>query len=312
LEAKPEAVVVKKNGRRKMHEPGRTTVISLILVLAPSLPAQQQAALETASAKPQPAASLSASRGGSSAPCSLPDVLGPASRRVRELVESLERIAATERIEHTRLTDDGRVTDRKLQVFDYVVDISEIRPGRLSVDEYRKLKSNNASSTPKLDSIGLAAAALIFHPFYLADFRMQCRGVAEHEGQIVYVIGFQQRTDRPNRFRTFVNRQGRFPIYFQGRALIAADTFQVLRIETQLLRPVPEVKLREENLAIDYAPVAFRSGQLQLWLPRAAEMVAHLRGSRYRLEHTFSDYELFSVEISGARPAQEKIKAEKP
>jgi hypothetical protein len=37
---------------------------------------------------------------------------------------------------------------------------------------------------------------------------------------------------------------------------------------------------------------------VRLWLPAHAELYLHLRGRRYRHRHDFSDYKLFSVEVS--------------
>ena len=50
-----------------------------------------------------------------------------------------------------------------------------------------------------------------------------------------------------------------------------------------------------ENLSINYAPVQFRSRDVQLWLPSRVEMLVAWGNKPFYRTHTFSNFELFSV-----------------
>jgi len=237
--------------------------------------------------------------------CSLPDVLAETSSRVARMVENLQQFTASEKIEHTEVDPYGLPRQWQSRTFDYVVGIREIRPGMLGVDEMRSPGSQFDSFPSRLVSNGLAAMALLFHPYYVDDFEMRCEGLGRHMGEPAWQIYLRQRADRTPRIRTYRTNAGRFPIRLKGRAWISATTYEVVRLETSLLETVKEIGLEREHLVVDYAPVDFAERKTRLWLPARSEMYVLFRGKRYQHRHLFSDYLLFSVEVG------QKIRAPK-
>jgi hypothetical protein len=71
---------------------------------------------------------------------------------------------------------------------------------------------------------------------------------------------------------------------------------QVLRLETDLVAAIQPIQLQLEHLEITYAPVEFRKKKLTLWLPETATLYIGYRGRRYQRVHTFSRFQLFSVD----------------
>jgi hypothetical protein len=229
--------------------------------------------------------------------CSLPQVVQGASQRVEELVTNLQSFSAREVIQHQEIGQDGRPGAPKKRSFDYFVSIRELRPGALSVDEYRDGSMSLQSFPTSLATAGLSAFALIFHPDYIGDFAVNCEGLGQWHGQPAWQLHFRQRADKPVRFRQYEVNKSRYAVKLKGRAWIAADTYEVLRIETDLMEPIPSIALQSEHLAIDYQPVKFQKRDVQLWLPLGAEMYLDIRGHRYHHEHTFSHYVLFWVDV---------------
>jgi hypothetical protein len=74
------------------------------------------------------------------------------------------------------------------------------------------------------------------------------------------------------------------------------------------MQAVPLLQLRGEAVSIDYAPVQFHSQEVQLWLPRAAEVFSDFGERRFHVRHDFSDFQLFSVSVR----SEEKPKPPKP
>jgi len=62
------------------------------------------------------------------------------------------------------------------------------------------------------------------------------------------------------------------------------------------MRPVPEIRLMRDHQLIEYGPVAFKNGAMNLWLPKSADWYSSLSGQRYHRRHTFSQFLLFSVD----------------
>jgi hypothetical protein len=85
-------------------------------------------------------------------------------------------------------------------------------------------------------------------------------------------------------------------VALKGRAWISANSYQIVRIETDLVTPVPQIQLLAEHTAIEYGPVKFREGGVNLWLPRSAEVYFAWRGKRVHRHHGFDDYLLFTVD----------------
>lgn len=227
--------------------------------------------------------------------CSQADVLAGAARQVQALVNSLERITATERILYEELDKTGATSYWEDRTMNYVVSFVQPRPDVFSVEEFRK-PLKNSDSSPRMASTGLVALVLLFHPLYARDFEMKCAGLGHWQGRPVWIVDFRQRADQPVRVRTYRTMEGVFGVRLKGRAWIEANSYHVVRLETDLLQPIPEVRLARDHLLIEYGPARFKSTDSWLWLPIRAELYSLLRERWYRVRHTLSDYLLFSVE----------------
>jgi hypothetical protein len=146
---------------------------------------------------------------------------------------------------------------------------------------------------------GLPALVLIFHPNYSMDFTMHCEGLANLNGQAAWQIQFQQKTDRPNRIRSYrLGLHGRIlPAPLQGRAWFATDTYQILNLKADLLCTLPEIGLTVDHTAIEYGPVHFSRGE-DMWLPKTAELYSDLHKKRIHQRMSFNEYLLFAVDDS--------------
>jgi len=71
-----------------------------------------------------------------------------------------------------------------------------------------------------------------------------------------------------------------------------------MHLETNLLEKLPLIELEESAFSVDYAPVKFKAQNTEVWLPRFAIGYTDYAGRRMIVEHTFSDFELFSVQTT--------------
>jgi hypothetical protein len=85
-------------------------------------------------------------------------------------------------------------------------------------------------------------------------------------------------------------------VALKGRAWISADTYQIVRLESDLISPVPQIRLLADHTAVEYGPVKFSKGNVSMWLPQSAEVYYDWRGKRIHRRHSFSNYMLFGVE----------------
>jgi tetratricopeptide (TPR) repeat protein len=191
--------------------------------------------------------------------CSLQEILDGAANHVREFMKSVDRITATELLDHQVVNDWGFATREEKRSFNYVVSISEVRPGLLSVEEYRNGTRDLDVFPDSIATTGLPAAVLVFHPYYRDDYEMRCEGLGRWKGRRAWQIHFSQMPGKPSRLRGHRGAVGGplTPMALKGRAWIEENSLQVIRIETDLQSPLPEIKLLAEHMDIEYGPVTF-------------------------------------------------------
>ena len=249
----------------------------------------------------------------------LNEVVQKAGAQMEELVRNVERFTATEAVVHESINKKGIPSIPETAKFDYMVSIEAFQGGFLNVEEYRQRRSASAGFPDSVMVNGLPAMVLIFHPRFARNYEMTCEGLSRLNEQLAWQVHFFQRKDRPSELRSYkLGPEGpAYSVAVKGRAWIATDGYQILRMETDLVAPLPEIRLTADHIAVEYGPVVFRKGTTKMWLPRSAEVYYDWRGRRVHRQHRFSNYLLFSVddkqkisapkvEESAALPGSEK------
>jgi len=234
----------------------------------------------------------------SGVPCALNEVVQNAGKRIQEFIRNVDHFTATESLFHEAVNAWGFPASPETRKFDYVVSIEEVRPGYLAVYEYRDGDLSHQGFPGGMATLGLPALVLIFHPYNAVNYEMECEGLARWNGGLAWQVHFRQRHDKPSRDRLyrFGESGPSYPVALKGRAWIAADTLQIVRLETDLVAPLPEIRLFADHAAIEYGAVHFRKHNVDMWLPRTAEIFYDLKGRRVHRRHSFNSYMLFSVD----------------
>jgi tetratricopeptide (TPR) repeat protein len=227
--------------------------------------------------------------------CPAETVIEGAGKRVTELVENVNNITATEKVVYEDLNPTGRSYSPENRKYDYMASITDNDSGLPVIDENREDTSGSEKLPQGIAPFGLQDLALIFHPVIRNDFQMSCEGLAKWQGQPTWVVYFRQRPDHPKRIRSYEAGGRLFPVGLKGRAWISADSLQIVRMEADLISPVPEVGLESEEDVIEYGPVGFQSKKTELWLPMTADIYFYFHRKPYRRHHDFTNYQLFSV-----------------
>jgi hypothetical protein len=244
-------------------------------------------------------------------PCPSAQVIEESGRGVQELVDDVARFAAVEDLLHQSLDEFGIPIRTETRKYNYVASISEPQPGFLAVDEYRTDKITTAEYPDHIASTGFAALALVFHPHMRDNFAMTCEGLGDWHGQATWLVHFRQRDDRPNRIHSYKVGSQMYSVDLKGRAWITADKFQIVRIESEMVNPMPEIRLLNEHEVVEYGPVAFPRKNTSLWLPKSAEIYFDFRKHRYYRRHSFDHYMLFSADTEEKRKEPVAKPAEK-
>jgi VWFA-related protein len=227
-------------------------------------------------------------------PCALPDVLKQAGERAEELVNHLQNFDAHEQISFEQ-TDSQGMTEKSMEAkFDYLVDFGEHSGHKLHETRTLVAATGDRDLSGLVD-VGLPALAMIFHPALQSDYQMRCEGLSQWNNQPAWVVHFEQRKGRRPRTVSMGTAMNLYPVSLKGRAWIAADSGQIVHLETNLVEGVVVLQLRANAVSVDYGPVKFKSQNTQVWLPQSAVAYTEYYERRTIIRHTFSDFQLFSV-----------------
>lgn len=233
-------------------------------------------------------------------------VIEKAGRRVKQLVDNLSSFEATEDVLHEDLDELGRPTSKETRKFDYMASISEPLPGFLKADEYRNGLTDQGGFSDHIVTSGLPTLAFVFHPDMRGSFDLVCEGLSDWQGEATWLVHFRQRPDRPSHLQSFQFDDGSVAVDLKGRAWISANTYQIVRLEADLVNPNRQIQLFTEHQTVEYGPVQFKKRNMELWLPVSADLYMDFRRQRYHRRHSFSHYLLFSVG-SSQKISQPKI-----
>lgn len=233
--------------------------------------------------------------------CPTAQVIEESGKKVQELVDDVARFAAVEDLFHQALDNFGIPVRTETRKYNYVAAISEPEPGFIAVDEYRAQKMTLEGYPDQIASSGFVALALVFHPHMRDNFALTCEGLGDWRGQASWLVHFRQREDRPSRMHSYRVGTQMHSVDLKGRAWITADKFQIVRIEADMVRPMPEIQLLSEHQAVEYGPVPFLKKNTTLWLPKSAEIYFDFRKRRYYRRHSFDHFMLYSVETDEKR-----------
>jgi hypothetical protein len=228
--------------------------------------------------------------------CPIHSVLPKVSSRVEEFVENENRFTAKEVIDRERFDHNGNVRGKMRTHANYVIVVQRSKTGWFSVDEYRNEVHGSESSPEYLEANITSTLSLIFHPAHMEEFEMSCEGPSEWHGHRTWRIHFEQRADRQATMSVLMVGSHYYTLLLKGLALVDGDTYQILHLETDLLKPVPAIKLVALHQSVDYEPITFFKNNSTMYLPLQASVLADFKGRRLLERHNYSDFRLFAVD----------------
>jgi tetratricopeptide (TPR) repeat protein len=235
------------------------------------------------------------------APCQSEEVLARSQHRMTAQMENFEKFTATERIEHQEIDRYGMPGPARTKEFSYIVFVHPFKNHSVYLEESRDGGSDASAFPTSLATTGLNGLGVsILQPAYQGGFLYKCEGLTSLRGEAAWQIRFEENTSTSgaNAVREWRKNGLLYEIPIKGRIWVSASSFDLLRVETDLITPIQKLELFRDHLTVDYGPVNFHNGNARLWLPWSAEMYMELHGKRYHHKHFLTDYMLFAVDTS--------------
>ena len=233
------------------------------------------------------------------APCRAEDILPSAERHLKSQLKNFEKFTATEHIDHQEIDRLGRPGPVKSRDFSYIVFVNRYSGDSFFLDEDRYSMGKDPSFPTSLATTGLNNLGVsVLQPATRDEFVYQCEGLANIRGKASWQIRFQEKRESRGGVRDWRRHGKLYHAPLKGRIWISSASFDVLRVETDLLEPIQLLGLTRDHLLVEYGPVNFSSSNTTLWLPWSAEMHMELSGHRYHHKHYLTDYMLFGVDTN--------------
>jgi Tfp pilus assembly protein PilF len=232
----------------------------------------------------------------------LTPILDAAGAKILELIKNFPNTSSLESIHQEKLGRTGGVHDEQNEKFRYLCMVPR-EAGQPGFLEYRADLSGNAA-VPKgvsegfMLTTGFASTTFVFHPLYRSESTFRFLGRQNVNGRNTFVVAFAQIPGKARLNGNFQTGQTLVTTLSQGLAWIDPDSYEILRLHTELLAPLPELRLRKETLNIDFNAVHFTHLQETLWLPKQVTVTLDWNGKVLRNRHEYSDFKIFNVEAS--------------
>ncbi len=239
----------------------------------------------------------------------LPEILARSEENVDRFFQFLPNVYAAEQIRADKIGKHGKVVDSRDEKFNYFVTVQAAKSG-VNLTEYRSNSAGKDQSDRKPDeghmlTKGFTALTLLLHSNFKAGSQFRYLGEQVLAGHKTHVIAFAQNPESAQPLEEFIMKNYSESVLQQGVAWIDSDNYQLMRLRTDLLKPMPRLDLRKQTTVITYDKVKFRESPLETRLPSEVAVTVELKDKTFHNLHRYSDFKLFHVDTI------ERIKAPK-
>jgi hypothetical protein len=229
----------------------------------------------------------------------LKEILAAAGKNVAELFHDFQDSTSLEKVRQQKLRHNGKVSNEAVEKFRYLCLMPD-DPHVPGFTEYRKGIDSTRGGGSVLKggymlTAGFVSAALVFSPHYQSGSEFRYLGRQRIDSQETYVVAFAQIPMKTELVGNFTIGKHSAPTFQQGLAWFNTQNYQIVRLLTDLLKPLPEVRLSKETTQIDYQEVYFKQLARSLWLPKNVTVTVDCGGRTLRNDHQYSDFKLFNV-----------------
>ena len=223
-------------------------------------------------------------------------LLNKAGDNVEAFFRNMPNTASREQIVSQRLKPGEQVEASVSSSYNYLL---LVRPDAVGMrfQEERTDSKNRPSELKRLSDYlvtsGFASQCILLHPShqYGSRFRYLGRQPSEPRAQ---VIAFAQKPEVGD-FVTSISGLAVTPVLLQGLVWIDPDSYQILRIRTDLLEPDYRNGVTSETTEVWLNDVHFDGIQQAFWLPREVRVTCDYWHKIFRNLHSYSDYKVFTV-----------------
>ena len=239
----------------------------------------------------------------------LDSILSGVGKTVAESFVNFPNTSSLEQIHQEKLQGKQKSAITLDQKFRYLC-FTPVQAWGPGFNEYRTDLSGR-QTTPRgladgfMLTSGFASSALVFHPMYQSQADFRYVGRQKVNGRVAYLVVYAQKPATAQLSGSFKSGDTTATTFSQGLAWIDSETYQIIRLRSDLLKPVQSLNLQRQTTEIAYGEVHFKDNTTGFWVPRQVTVSVDWNGKHLRNEHRYSEFKLFQVQ------ANEKVEARK-
>jgi hypothetical protein len=231
----------------------------------------------------------------------LPEILRRVGENLQSFVTNFVNTTALETIEQTRRGRHGETSEHIVQQFRYLM-LMQPAGGAETLSEYRTdLRGREAQARNGaqnfLTTAGFAALCLFFAPVQQSWSDFRYLGRQKISGQRAEVVAFAEHVEPTAVMGRFALGKTSVPILVQGVAWIGDVDYQIRQIRTDLRAPLSGISLWRVTTVARFSSKQFQGGATAFWLPQQVQVDVEQGRFIFVNRHSYSDYQLFKVDV---------------
>jgi len=236
----------------------------------------------------------------------LPAILAGVAKKIGEVLPRLPDLVSREEVIRFQGSWDSTApgglaaAQPSSRDFKYLLQFQHGPGGETSISESRIDSKgrpvNGAETYTALRGFGFAYQWLFFSAAVQPEFRFRYLGEQAKGGRKAFVVAFAQDPRKVSEPAYFQAGGRTEPFYFQGVLWIDRESFDILRLRTDLLAPLAELHLRRLTTELTFRSVPIHGFGAVFWLPSEVEISSDQGAGLTEESHRYSDYHLFHAE----------------
>ncbi len=199
-----------------------------------------------------------------------------------------------QRVMHTMLSGPGNHI-----VFSYRIQSDPDPKYGTLLNEYRYTTKNEPVDVKSVapgnpHGIGFSNSWLLFEPSTMKESRFRFLGRQRVGKRETYVVAFAQKPEQVVVPARISMAEGSCKYFTQGVVWIDQSLFQIVRLQTDLLSPLPDIHLKQLRSELQFTEVRIKERELSLWLPNEVSILWETQTVAAAEVHHYSNYRLFT------------------
>lgn len=236
----------------------------------------------------------------------LPVILQLMGRRVDDFVRDIGDLIAHEDVLQERLNAKGKTEAKQRLQDEYLILHHGYAWGASA--EYRMDEKGNRLGPIGLQkgylaTSGFALSCISFTTVAQPQSKFRYLGEPMIGSRETYVLGFAQRPGEAT-FITAMRGTGgtEVDMLTQGILWVDKNSFQIIRMRTDLLAPNKEIRLDRETTEVTFAEVQLPDVPNPLWLPGDVDVYMEIDQQKFRNVHHYTNYRRYRVSVKIGAP----------